>query len=168
MRINIVIVSFLFLICYLTASCSKITTEQTAINRALKQAGENRPELEQVLSHYHGVDSLADHERAARFLIANMPDHKTVVYEGMFSDIESIERSYPEMGNAVKSVVSAMLQGFHEEKETLADVSHIKADWLIEHIDNPDAQIRTIAVAIDGGLYGAEDYEITYGTYSAN
>lgn len=35
-------------------------------------------------------------------------------------------------------------------------------------MDNPDAQIRTILVAIAGGLYGAEDYDITYGAYTTN
>lgn len=46
--------------------------QETALERALRLAGDNRQELERVLLHYKD-DSLK--QEAARFLIENMPYH---------------------------------------------------------------------------------------------
>lgn len=58
-------------VCLAFLSCLSCSRE-TALERALTLAGDNRHELEQVLRHYEG-DSLK--WEAARFLIENMPYH---------------------------------------------------------------------------------------------
>ena len=61
-----------FLILLFVCSCSRSPLEQ-----ALRYAGDNRPELEAVLEHYTTVDADSEKLAAARFLIENMPAHKS-------------------------------------------------------------------------------------------
>ena len=48
------------------------------LERALRAAGNNRPELEKVLAHYAAQPEDSLKWRAACFLIENMPGHYTV------------------------------------------------------------------------------------------
>ncbi len=70
----------LYLICFtlVLTSCLKIYDSVTPLDAALKVAGDNRVELEKILSRYSREDSLK--YRAACFLIENMPWH--YYYEG--------------------------------------------------------------------------------------
>lgn len=107
------------------------------LETALKLAGNNRPELEQVLYHYsqHPADSLK--LKAAEFLIENMPGHYTL--EG-------------NLINEYRSKINADTLGSYFTKKALdislsqtdwirkvshqeEDVKTIKADFLIRHID---------------------------------
>lgn len=49
-----------------------------ALETALKLAGDNRPELEKVLSHYSKNPTDTLKLKAAKFLIENMPGHYTL------------------------------------------------------------------------------------------
>ena len=61
--------TFFFFLLILSAGCRHTDPD---LENALRQAGENRSQLEQVLDHYRN-DSLK--YKAACFLIANMPGH---------------------------------------------------------------------------------------------
>ncbi|MGV8093923.1 MAG: hypothetical protein AB2L24_18840 [Mangrovibacterium sp.] len=57
---------------YLVCSCSPYPSD---VEKALKYAGDNRGQLEQVLEHYSKTPADSLKLRAAQFLIANMPGH---------------------------------------------------------------------------------------------
>ncbi len=138
---------------FLVASCSRYPKE---VERALRLAGDNRTELEQVLEHYlqQPADSLKD--RAACFLVANMPYHYTATsrkiemfdslfYEGLSSvkrldhiysasyineDIISVrtERLWNELIGKYGDPASFLLQ-------RVPDLQAVTSAFLIEHID---------------------------------
>ena len=65
--------TFFFFLLILSAGCRHTDPD---LENALRQAGENRSQLEQVLDHYRN-DSLK--YKAACFLIANMPGHYSIL-----------------------------------------------------------------------------------------
>lgn len=67
------LLSFLFLV----SAFFSCLPEKTALERALREAGDNRMELEKVLAYYRD-DTLK--YQAACFLIENMPDQYAVLY----------------------------------------------------------------------------------------
>lgn len=115
----------------LATACKKSNLEI-----ALEFAGDNRTELEKVLSHYgrNAEDSLK--LKAAQYLIENMPGH---VYfddsntNGYFAKIDSL---YPDEPFYIKHTLydlpSFVLSGGNNMKQ---DIHYIKADYLIRHID---------------------------------
>lgn len=125
---------YTYIIFLATLSCQ---TRNEALETALQLAGENRSELEKVLDHYslNPADSLK--LQAAEFLIANMPGHYTLQGDlinayrakidadtmGCYLLRKSLDISFCEIDWLRKS-------SYHEE-----DVEHIKADFLIRHID---------------------------------
>ncbi len=123
-----------FLVLILFFSCTKNTELETA----LQFAGDNRAELEKVLSHYskNPADSLK--LRAAEFLINNMVYHYSIdsnelrkfydfidsqyKSEMSFFDIDSIYKKYISM-NPLSNPTIYM------------DIEHIKSDYLLYMID---------------------------------
>ncbi|MDR1563103.1 MAG: hypothetical protein LBS54_08520 [Dysgonamonadaceae bacterium] len=112
------------------------------IKSALKLAGDNRQELEAVLVHYgkNPADSLK--LRAAEFLISNMSAHfyraeKTELHEA----IDSLNREYKQ--NHLKDFdiywtkYDSLKTAVHiSPVEVFHDINSLKADFLINHIDN--------------------------------
>ena len=124
----------------LCALCVLISCTPSKLEQALQLAGDNRTELERVLDHYsrNKTDSLK--YRAARFLIENMPQHYTFVGEEMKLYYEAIAPLI-KVANAhtldsIKSCLKPAGSTFLSNKPTkAADITHIKADYLINHID---------------------------------
>ncbi len=121
------------------SSCSRYPKD---VEKALQLAGDHRPELEKVLSHYrqHPQDSLK--LRAAEFLIAGMPgkyseDNKpTEIYQPLFDEwavmyehrdkIVDKSKTFDSLVNKYR-VASAI--------KRLYDIEFIKADYLINNIE---------------------------------
>lgn len=107
---------------------------------ALKQAGENRGELERVLEHYRRTGEKLK-LRAARFLIANLKGHGYILatyYDADHHEVPFNALDYPDYATA-----RAALDALEKEHGTLdygrkqfdADLQTITADYLIENID---------------------------------
>ena len=82
--------TFFFFLLILSAGCRHTDPD---LENALRQAGENRSQLEQVLDHYRN-DSLK--YKAACFLIANMPGHYSYggeVLDAYYFSVDSLFRS---------------------------------------------------------------------------
>jgi hypothetical protein len=60
------------------------------INAVLFMAGDNRPELEQVLKHYSQKPEDSLKLRAAEFLIVNMPGKYSEYYDAPWNDIATV------------------------------------------------------------------------------
>jgi hypothetical protein len=73
---------YLFFICFFI-SCTRYSPE---IEEVLKQAGNNRSELEQVLEHYSHDPADSLKLRAAEFLIVNMPEKYSEYYDAPWTD----------------------------------------------------------------------------------
>ena len=81
--------TFFFFLLILSAGCRHTDPD---LENALRQAGENRSQLEQVLDHYRN-DSLK--YKAACFLIANMPGHYSYggeVLDAYYFSVDSLFR----------------------------------------------------------------------------
>lgn len=119
--------------------CAMIMTlsycSSTKLEEALEASGENRPELERVLKHYSdNNDSLK--LRAAKFLIENMPGHYTIRGEKIDKYRETIDKD--SCSYFYKKVLDMCLSHFVESEENSweeEDITHIKSDYLIRHID---------------------------------
>ncbi|NOZ60169.1 MAG: transglutaminase domain-containing protein [Calditrichaeota bacterium] len=110
------------------------------VENALKKAGDNRAELEKVIHHYQETgDSLE--LQAAYFLIGNMDGHSFVRYELLDTSGAAVDfdvLSYPDYKTMVAAwdSVSEAIGGMDwQREETLEDLQHITADFLIENID---------------------------------
>ncbi|MDR1340575.1 MAG: hypothetical protein LBK58_11060 [Prevotellaceae bacterium] len=113
--------------------------QNTPLERALKMAGQNRKNLEQVLEYYrrNPADSLK--LRAAVFLIENMPGHYS------YRDIRWQEDYYNEIERAVdplqttqynKEVIEKISAGYWEySNDTCPDLHLLKAAHLVDHIE---------------------------------
>jgi len=129
-ELNLTITLTLFLL----ISCS----ETTPLDRALKLAGDNRPELEKLLSHYNQEPGDSLKYKAACFLIENMPGHYS------YADTGNIEEYY----DAVDSIASlyygkekydSLFQDvslkYLQKQDYIYDINFITADFLIDNID---------------------------------
>lgn len=116
------------IICF--CSCKK------NINLALEQAGDNRTELEKVLTHFDSNKDMLKYE-AAVYLIENMAYHYT--YKGDHAD--AIDSAYNVMSEAAlekrDSIFKACTMGkdAHSDK-FIIDLKTVKADYLIKMIDD--------------------------------
>lgn len=125
-RYTIFCVIFLF-------SC--MTGENKKLHQALKEAGENRIELEKVLAHYKS-DSLK--LRAARYLIENAFNHLTL--KECFRSPDGIDYILDitnfKNDTLVKMYCDSLLKsGYIYHKEKLNDCNTLKSDFLIQNID---------------------------------
>ena len=114
--------------------------QQNILEKHLKKAGINRPELEKVLKHYQN-----DKEKlqAACFLIENMDSHFSLsheLYDEFYLDIDSVYRTYRnENINFFKNAYDSLSKKYNYfkfESERKNDIECISADFLIAHIDS--------------------------------
>jgi hypothetical protein len=118
------------------------------IESALKLAGDNRQEMETVLKHYssNSADSLK--LRAAEFLISIMPAHfyraeKTELYEAIDSMNRAFRHDYLDDSNIYRQQFDLYRQNYDSLEKSVQvspttiqnDVTSLKADFLINHID---------------------------------
>ncbi|GHT75907.1 hypothetical protein AGMMS50262_12680 [Bacteroidia bacterium] len=110
------------------------------MEQALILAGDNRSELEQVLSHYasNPVDSLK--YKAAVFLIENLPGHYSYKYpellQAYYAELDTADFSDPDY-NANKRIIEQISAGHETSKmnKTVEDIRIITANFLIDNID---------------------------------
>jgi hypothetical protein len=110
------------------------------LSDALDLAGDNRPQLVQVLDHYETMGDTLKYQ-AACFLIENMPGHSYVTYRlfdssGTTVDLDPLSfenydllQSYADSLELVRGVID------YERTDKIADIETISADFLINHID---------------------------------
>ncbi|MDR2911260.1 MAG: hypothetical protein LBV47_07870 [Bacteroidales bacterium] len=123
-------VFYLFAI-LLTVSCSRYSS---GLEWALKQAGDNRAELEKVLEHYCQTPEDSLKLKAAEFLITNMPYHYTLSNAVVDSFRLHIASHTPG---------ATTISDFEEQFGPLAnlryqrlyDINVMTADYLIRNID---------------------------------
>jgi hypothetical protein len=120
---------YIFLAICLLISCS--TRYSPEIEEVLKQAGNNRGELEKVLRHYgeNPADSLK--LRAAEFLIVNMPGKYSEYYDAPWNDIATVYLRSSSSSDIMK-VLDAYRIGDPVKQE---DVRYITSEYLINNID---------------------------------
>lgn len=135
MRLRKYCVKILIIILLLASACSRNSQE---LNRALALSGDNKPELEKVISHYSESPGDSLKLKAAIFLIENMPGH----YSYHPDSIASFRSDY-------EAILDKQV-GFMEKKQLLTELSErypdpviykvedvqiITADYLIKNID---------------------------------
>lgn len=135
----IINILFLFLI-----SCA----EQSDTEVSFQLSGENRHELEKVLTHYQRI---GDHEKldAARFLIANMQTKTAVINRSNTPFLKILDRidSLWEHGNRAMMDNNTSLKASWDsltvrygsphvrEIDVDMDLEHMQSEYLINHID---------------------------------
>ncbi len=148
--------SFLFLLGLIITGCQP-TTEKKKVDAALAQASVNAAELHAVLKHYRHDDLKY---RAACFLIANMTDHYADhsidslpdLVPKAFRAVDSLSIFLHDSGDSLSASENDLLAdqtvkqwadsllgniSFVKQKEqALKDLHSLKAEWLIDHIDN--------------------------------
>lgn len=131
-KTSLLALTVLFLLLQITFySCNSVSVPENRLEEALTFAGENRKELEKVLSHYR-ADSLK--LKATIFLIENMPHYYT--YKGKVLD--SLYEALTQVCDSGQydKVRFRSLSPFPYSKLTKEyDSRIIKADYLIENID---------------------------------
>ena len=125
--------TFFFFLLILSAGCRHTDPD---LENALRQAGENRSQLEQVLDHYRN-DSLK--YKAACFLIANMPGHYSYggeVLDAYYFSVDSLFRigAPCEQTNRQIDELAQNLQ-ISRYAKIIEDVKTITAEYLIDNID---------------------------------
>lgn len=98
-------------------------------------AGDNRSELEVVLSHYADDPSKL---MAAEFLIKNMPGHYSITDDMVDGYYSNVDEAYPDVSPAIRRTLYSMIP-YHMPiplADTKQDIHYITADFLITHIDN--------------------------------
>ena len=109
--------------------------QETALERALRLAGDNRQELERVLLHYKD-DSLK--QEAARFLIENMPYHS---YQEEFYRLSGGEKYRPKISDfhtdndCRKHLDSLASTGYMAECRKFKDIQTLGYAFLVRNID---------------------------------
>lgn len=130
---------FFILLCMTTGIAS--SCKESGLDRSLSQAGNNRKELEAVLRHYRNAPLKL---QAARFLIENMDAHYGFggeAVEEYYHAMDSIfrhgkgDRTY--WNRQYDSILAQVGTGLDSCMSVpLFDIEHIKADFLIAHIDS--------------------------------
>lgn len=108
------------------------------LNLALRLSGENRAELEKVLSHYSDNEKDTLKLRAAEFLICNMLYHRSMCGECIENQIKISDTLYsytPLSFRSVYYMIPARLDSLKEDVQTEPDIEKISADFLIKNID---------------------------------
>lgn len=127
------------------ASCSG---DARLLREAMKAAGNNRTELEQVLEHYRRVDRDEQKLAAAEYLIANMPAHysyrDTAAINSYYRQALEILGTGPSpdwQRDTLREISDTQYAGLM--LNTVPDVSIMPADYLIYSIDHAFEQWRT-------------------------
>ncbi|WP_147399592.1 hypothetical protein [Parabacteroides bouchesdurhonensis] len=135
-----------FFFIFVFAGClSCISDSDKRLSESLKRAGDNRVELEKVLSHYKNDSQKLE---AARFLIENMSGHYSVSpdseekYQTLYDRHESISIKHnwttsEEWKQEIDSLEKANIHLLYSTYSTskISDLTYIKSDWLIQQID---------------------------------
>ncbi|TJY68379.1 hypothetical protein FAZ19_03750 [Sphingobacterium alkalisoli] len=151
---------YLFLFCLLLSVSAVVIfgcfTLSKETKSALVEAGNNRKELEKVLDHYRYKNFYKF--KAASFLIANMPYHKSKQKVSLPDDyhlfFDRLDSAYHDMfrglsGDSIRTLMPREYNPFRRqlgedfqqldtplhEQNSVGDVHLIKADFLISHID---------------------------------
>lgn len=124
---------------------SFISCKQGKLTNALKEAGDNRAELEKVLAHYKNDELKL---KAAKFLIENMDVHYTYTGEAVDTFYHYMDSVFEHSGNQNFVYYSRVYDEFFSQwgdrlnqiDDKLYDINSIKADYLITNIDSAFAQ----------------------------
>jgi hypothetical protein len=125
---------------FIIVSCASDSGYPPEVEEALEAAGDNRPELEQVLRHFaSGEDTLK--LRAAEFLIANMEGHSYVTF--MLHDSNEVEidfdvldyADFDELVEAADSLEVVRGEIDFSKKNEVVDLEVVESEYLIEQID---------------------------------
>lgn len=109
------------------ASC---VTDNRQLDNTLGMAGDNRRELESVLARYA---SDPRKQEAARWLIANMPGHSMMCSPGIQAFADSV--MHHSLSTQRAQVLWDSLQAVGGYETRVTDITHLKADFLIDNID---------------------------------
>jgi hypothetical protein len=116
---------YLFFLVVFFSACSSHSKE---LQQALRLAGDNRIELEKVLTHYKNDELKL---KSAKFLIENMPWHGSLLVRlktptgQLYSGFVANQHHFD----------SLMLLGYRTERSVELDIRHIRSDFLIEQIE---------------------------------
>lgn len=128
--------------CLLTVGCHP---QPSRLEKALQYSGANRSELQKVLDHYsrHPGDSLK--RQAAVFLIENMPGHYTFGGDYMQEYKRRVDAigDYPQTLKRLLYTLPFQDSQFQDELQLEEDIKHIRADFLIHHIEGAFHQWTT-------------------------
>ena len=110
----------------------------SALEQALEIAGDNRAEIEKVLTHYE-AEGDAEKLEAARYLIANMPGHRSYTTDRI-NDYYAIALDLARSGmEPSKQSDSLLYLSSHQfaglQGQAIPDLRIMKADYLIGSID---------------------------------
>ena len=111
-------------------SCSRYPAD---VEKALKLAGENRAELENVLAYYSRCAEDRLKLKSAYFLIAHMPYHYTLhdpeieAFKLYLAETDDKEKAWDNFKNTYEPTTAAI--------RIEQDVEHVTAEFLIRHID---------------------------------
>lgn len=111
------------------------------VESVLEKAGKNRNELEKVIRQYRQNKGDSLKLKAAYFLIENMDIHFSADYywaDGTGKRIPYNEMDYPDFVTAVKAFeeIKPKYENVKPVPVTYKDIDSIKADFLIENIEN--------------------------------
>ena len=126
----------------LLTCCSR---ESASLRYALRQAGDNRSELEAVLAHYSDdSEKLA----AARYLIANLPAHYSYAGDSIYEYYDYAARILSDTLLTPEQQRDTLLYVSDRDfpnvaTQTIPDACIITADYLIKNIDMAYAQWKT-------------------------
>lgn len=117
--------------------CLSCSSEYDNLRTALNASGDNRKELEKVLSHYSSNKGDSLKLCAARFLIENMPGHYTHDNKYIRKCITEFDSLNPNINEYIKSSIYSSLFYDYDalNYEKVYDITIIKSDFLIKHID---------------------------------
>ena len=137
MRIRVKIL-FVPLFAFMLSSC------EDSLDKALRNAGNNRSELEKVLDHYKDdPEKLA----AAMFLIENMSGHYSYrsdsihTYYNIAREVFKSGLSPKEQSDSLLRICDTRFPGL--DHDTISDIRVVKADFLIRNIDQAFEQWQT-------------------------
>ncbi|MDR1782902.1 MAG: hypothetical protein LBR13_01380 [Dysgonamonadaceae bacterium] len=111
------------------------------MENVLNLSGNNRPELEKILSHYseNPADSLK--YRAAVFLIENMSAHYSYTDDYMekyCAELDSLSSYYKQFRNDEEATARfhALAEKYSRKPPIITDLQTVKAQYMIENIDH--------------------------------
>lgn len=117
---------------YFLVACSNPAFEQTQLEYALDFAGDNRGELEKVLTHYKD-DSLK--LKAAEFLIRNMPRCYSYQQGGDMDSVKKVRACANSFGQVDEKLLYRWRGYSYQHLPKVYDSQIITADYLIDNID---------------------------------
>lgn len=136
----------------LISSCNKVQGKLDGlVQERLKEAGNNREELEKVLNYYSSLPSDSNKLYAAKFLIAHMDRGKVAIvpapddrhnYDTILKILLSREDLEPwdEGLSVYYKLIDSLLEEYPVRYIVQPDVTNISSDLLINNIDNAFTQ----------------------------